>query len=138
MTQAPPPLPPAALELHVRQMAAIAELLMAAAHADGSVSWPERSTIASVLTSFLGHRELPSEVDDRLKAFDPKTFDLAARCAELQLERPEDRVALLDLVSRVTDADALLTSHEERFLVRVARAIGASDAELAPFIADER
>lgn len=137
MSHTPPPLPSGALEVHVRQIAAIADLLMGVAHADGTVSWPERSTIASVLTSFLGHRELPHEVDQRVRTFDPMTFDLEATCAGLSLPTPDDRVALLDLVSRVADADALLATGEQGYLRRVARAIGATEDELAPFIADE-
>jgi uncharacterized tellurite resistance protein B-like protein len=130
-----PPLPSAALELHVRQMAAIAELLMGAAHADGAVSWPERSTIAQVLTDFLGHRELPTEVDARLKSFDVARFDLEAACRNLSLPTSEDRVALLGLLSRVVDADALLVEGEANYLRRVATAIGATNAELNPFLA---
>lgn len=129
-----PPLPLHALEPHVRQMAAIAEILLGAAHSDGTVSWSERSAIAQVLTSFLDHRKLPEEVEIRFHAFDPATFDLEATCHSLELRTAEDRASLLALVSRVVDADAVLVAGEEHYLRRVAKAIGASDEELAPYL----
>lgn len=132
-----PLLPLSALEPHVRQLAAMAELMLGIAHADGTVSWSERATIATVLASFLDHRQLPAEVEQRVKRFDPASFDLEGTCAVLNLVDSEDRVALLDMVSRVADADTLLAADEQGYLRRVAAAIGATDDELAPFIADD-
>ncbi|HRE88799.1 MAG TPA: TerB family tellurite resistance protein [Myxococcota bacterium] len=130
-----PPLPLSALEPHVRQLAAMAELMLGIAHADGAVSWAERATIASVLASFLDDRKLPPEVEERVKSFDPNDFDLAATCGFLNLSTSDDRVALLDMVSRVADADTMLGEHEQRYLRKVAAAIGATEDELAPFLA---
>lgn len=130
----PPPLPDQALEPHVRQLAAIAELLLGAAQSDGSVSWSERSAIASVLRAFLGESELPDEVQRRLDAFDFAKFDLDAACKQLVFTSAEDRTSLLGLIARVTDADAILKIGERSFLKRVARAIGATDEDLEPFI----
>ncbi len=132
-----PPLPLTALEPHVRQLAAMAELMLGIAHVDGSVSWSERATVASVLASFLDHRELPEEVEQRVKSFDPARFDLEATCALLRLTDSEDRIALLDMVSRVADADTVLGANEQGYLRRVAHAIGATEEELAPFLADD-
>ncbi len=130
-----PPLPESALEPHVRQLLAIAELLMGAAQSDGHVAWSERSAIAHVLVSFIGESELPAVVQERMHDFEFAKFDLEAACARLQLGGPEDRKSLLGLVARVTDADAVLKIGERSYLRRVARAIGASDEELLPFIA---
>jgi uncharacterized tellurite resistance protein B-like protein len=132
-----PPLPLSSLEPHVRQLAAMAELMLGIAHADGSVSWAERATIASVLASFLDERKLPPEVDERIKAFDPAGFDAAATAKYLDLRTSDDRVALLDMVSRVADADTMLGEHEQTYLRKVAAAIGATEDELAPFLADD-
>ena len=134
---APPQLPDTALEPHVRQLAVIAELLLAAAQSDGTVSWPERSAIASVLAGFIGEAGLPDAVHRRMQAFEFKTFSVEAACAQLALTGPDDRAGLLGLIARVTDADAVLKIGERSFLRRVARAIGASDAELAPFISHD-
>ena len=134
---APPQLPDTALEPHVRQLAVIAELLLAAAQSDGTVSWPERSAIASVLAGFIGEAGLPDAVHKRMQAFEFTTFSVEAACAQLALTGPDDRAGLLGLIARVTDADAVLKIGERSFLRRVARAIGASDAELAPFISHD-
>ena len=141
MSDAPPPLPPlplSALEPHVRQLAAIAELLLGAAQSDGKVSWSERSAIAGVLASFVGEPALPEEVEKRLQTFEFRTFDLGGAVAALTLKTAEDRKDLLALVARVTDADAVLKIGERSYLTRVAKAIGASDEELAPFIAEDK
>ncbi len=137
MSTPPPPLPDPALEPHVRQLVAIAELLLGAAQSDGTVSWSERSAIATVLAGFLGEGDLPEIVHARVKAFEFGRFDMDKACAQLSLNSPEDRTNLLGLIARVTDADAVLKIGERSYLRRVAKAIGASDAELAPFIAGE-
>ncbi len=133
-----PPLPVAALEPHVRQMVAIAELMLGAAHADGRVTWPERSVMAQILTSFLGHRDLPEAVEARIADFSPQGYDPADSCRNLVLATPEDRVNLLELLSRVADADAVLMNGEASYLKRVALLVGATDEELAPFLNDDQ
>lgn len=127
----------APLEPHVRQMVAIAELLLGAAQADGKMSWPEKSAIASVLASYLG-TELPAAVEEHMRAFDLGRFDLEAACAALTFEGPEDRRAFLDLLGRVTGADMVLRVGERAYLTRVANAIGAGPEELAPYLSDYR
>ncbi len=134
---APPLLPDTALEPHVRQLCVIAELLLGAAQSDGTVSWSERSAIASVLAGFIGESGLPDAVHKRMQAFDFKTFSVEAACAQLAFDSADDRASLLGLIARVTDADAVLKIGERSYLQRVARAIGASDAELAPFISGD-
>jgi uncharacterized tellurite resistance protein B-like protein len=70
-----------------------------------------------------------------MHAFEFSRFDLEGACARLSLAGPEDRRSLLSLIARVTDADAVLKIGERSYLKRVAKAIGASDDELTPFIA---
>jgi len=145
MSNEPPPLPtpteegwdPKHLEAHVAELAALAELMLGAAFADGKASWPERSALAGELVAFTGHKELPAAVKARIEQFDAATFDLAATCQRLAPPTKDDRVALLGLVARVTDADAELHPAERAYLQRVATLIGASDDELAPFIAED-
>ena len=126
MSNAPPPLPETALEPHVRQLVAIAELLLGAAQSDGSVSWSERSAIASVLAGFINDGDLPAVVHQRMEAFEFGKFNLEAACAQLLMNGPDDRASLLGLIARVTDSDAVLKIGERSYLRRVASAIGAS------------
>lgn len=142
MSIEPPPLPPplpaldpsAPVETHVAELATLAELMLGAAHADGKATWPERSALASVLSGFLGHKDLPAEVTARIQAFDPKTFDLAAALKRLTVRTADDRAQLLGVLARVTDADARLLHGEVLYLKQVASLIGATADELAPFI----
>jgi len=127
----------ASLEPHVRQLVAIAELLLGAAQADGKVSWPERSAIAQILASYLG-TELPAAVEEHMRAFDLARFDLEAACAALTFEGPGDRRAFLEMLSKVTDADTKLRIGERAYITRVGYAIGAGDEELAPYLTDYR
>lgn len=124
----------ASMEPHVRQLIAIAELMLGAAHADGKVDWAERSAIGKTLTDFVGQGQLPQQVRDAIEAFDIATFDLRKPCADLVLCTSRDRKELLALVSAVTDADAVLTRPERAYLGGIARAIGATEAELQEFV----
>ncbi|MFO0746384.1 MAG: TerB family tellurite resistance protein [Myxococcota bacterium] len=143
MSNEPPPLPPAPpevdphapLEPHVAELVALAELMLGAAYADGKATWPERSALASVLSGFFGHKDLPPVVSARIQTFDPKTFDVEATVKRVTVRTAEDRTQLLGLLSRVTDADARLNRGEEDYLRKVAALIGATADELAPFIA---
>ncbi|MCB9733139.1 MAG: TerB family tellurite resistance protein [Deltaproteobacteria bacterium] len=118
----------------MEQLIAIAELLLGAAHADGTVSWAERGVMGKVLASFVGTGELPDAVQAAISAFDPASFDVARAVSKLTLTTRRDRAELLGIVSQIVDADATLEPDEEGYLRRVAEAIGASDDELLPFL----
>jgi|GEM_PF-710024 len=145
----PPPLPPEALtegpgpdvaealEPHVAQMVVLARVLLGAAHADGFYAAPEAVAIAEILSRFVDQAPLPVAVQDAMRSFDPGTFDLQAACEQLSVASAHDRVELLDLISRVTDADNVLHAREGVYLRRVAGFIGASEAELERFLAGE-
>lgn len=148
----PPPLPPEALEdvaapgaievaeavePHVAQMAVLARVLLGAAHADGFYAATEAVAIAEILSRFVDQAPLPPAVQESMRRYDPQSFDVEAACHQLRADTERDRVELLDLVSRVIDADNVLHAREGVYLRRVARAIGATDAELARFLAGE-
>ena len=118
----------------VSQLVAIADLLLGAAHADGHVSWPERSAIGRVLAGFVNADDLPDAVRERVQSFDPTALDIDRAVAQLTVKTSRDRKELLALVSRVIDADAELVPDEVGYLKRVAAAIGATDAELEDFL----
>ena len=148
----PPPLPPEALaegatppaaasadaiEPHVTQMAVLARVLLGAAHADGFYAATEAVAIAEILSRFVDQAPLPPAVQEAMRRFDPQSFDVEAACGELRADTERDRLELLDLVSRVIDADNVLHAREGVYLRRVARAIAATDAELARFLTGE-
>lgn len=139
----PPPLPPeaspapAAPEPHVAQIAILAQVLLGAAHADGFYAVTEAIAIGHILARFVDLEPLPEPVREAMRDFDRATFDLESACRRLTVATAADRRELLDLVSRVADADDVLDAREGNYLRRVARAIGASPAEVAVFLAGE-
>ena len=118
----------------VSQLVAIADLLLGAAHADGTISWAERGAIGRVLAGFVEQDELPQPVRDRIQRFDPDEHDIARAVSRLTVKTSRDRKELLALVSRVVDADAELVANEESYLRNLAAAIGATEAELEEFL----
>lgn len=118
----------------VAQLVAIADLLLGAAHADGTITWPERGAIARVLAGFVEQDELPEAVRDRIQRFDPDEHDITRAVSRLTVKTSRDRKELLALVSRVVDADAELVANEEGYLRSLAAAIGATEAELEEFL----
>ncbi len=76
------------LEAHVQQLISIADLLLAAAHADGSVSWSERAAIAKVMADFVGAGQLPEVVRDHIQSFEPAGFDIREAVSHLTTTSP--------------------------------------------------
>src|ERR1700733_15219804 len=62
----------------------LADVLLAAAHADGQICDRERRTVARLLTDLSRGPKLPGWLEEHLTAFDPSTFDLAAATARLR------------------------------------------------------
>ena len=71
----PSSMPPPAEEDLLRTLA---DVLLAAAHADGEICNRERRTVARLLTELSGDGRLPHWLEEHVTAFDPSTFDLAA------------------------------------------------------------
>jgi len=111
-------------EAHVRELAALGELMLGAAYADGVKVAVEVIAIAEQLKEFVAADKLPRHVQARLEAFDPTTFDLAAAVGALSLREDRDRQAVLTLVARVTHSDRHLHPGEERYLRDVATLLG--------------
>jgi uncharacterized tellurite resistance protein B-like protein len=110
------------------QLPHLADILMAAAGADQETLATETSVVRKILKELQGAK-VSSEIDARVRAFSAKGFDLAMTSAALgKLDEPSRR-ALLALVSRVTESDEVHDLAESDFIVRVARAIGATPGE---------
>ncbi len=113
-----------------QQLEHIADILMAAAHADGDVQGVEGSTVRQVVTELAGSK-LPASLDARLKGFKHESFDLAKAGAALGLTESAQRRELLQLVARVTESDEVHDLDESDYIVKVAKAVGASRDEYA-------
>ena len=115
------------IELHVEQLAEIAEVLLGVAYADGRFQAVEADSIRSILAEFAEIDELPQQVVERIHGFDPETFDPGASLEGLEITNPDDQRELLRLVLQVADADKVRDRAEDHYFFMVARAIGASD-----------
>lgn len=107
----------------------LASILMGAAHADGDYDGHEAETIGDILHELLDTDQLPSDLSDHLVSFDPDTFDLQSCCTSLGLQTSADRITLLALVDRVTEADRVHSMEETHYIEQVGEAIGASPEE---------
>lgn len=110
------------------QLKHIADILMAAAHADGDVQKVEGSAVRDVVKGLAGG-QIPRDLAARIDGFKLGAFELEKAAAALNLGAAADRKELLQLVARVTESDDVHDLEESDFIVRVARAIGASRDE---------
>jgi uncharacterized tellurite resistance protein B-like protein len=117
-------------EAHVKELAALAELMLAAAWSDGNKVAVEIVAIAEQLKEFVETTSLPEHVSQRMGHFDPATFDVTAAVAELTLASDDDRVAVLNLLARVVGADRVVHPAEEAFMKKVASALGLDASTL--------
>jgi uncharacterized tellurite resistance protein B-like protein len=108
---------------------AMADILMAAAYADGSLALEEEALVREILAAEIAEPTLPPEVLEHLQAFEPDTFELNEACAQLGLQGKAERRRLLRLVAEVTEVDAIHDLDESHFIRRVGRCIGARPEE---------
>jgi len=111
-------------EVHVQELAALGELMLGAAWADGDKHAVEIVAIAEQLKEFVDTPELPPFVSERMERFDPATFDVAESCKGLRFESDEDRLSVLKLLARIAGADRHLHPAEMAYLKRFATAAG--------------
>lgn len=117
-------------DVHAREVAAIGELMLGAAWADGEKGAVEIITVAELLKDFIDVDHIPTLVARRLERFDPKTFDVAAACRELTSTDDSDRLAVLQLVARVIGADSVFHPSEVEYIKRVAVGLGIDPATI--------
>src|SRR5580704_7257223 len=97
----PSSLPPPPEETLLRTLA---DVLLAAAHADGELCERERRTLNRLLVDLTGTETMPEWLAEHIKAFDPARFDLEASARELRRLPPMQRRHVAELVRAVCDA----------------------------------
>ncbi len=115
-------------ELEGAELELIADLLMAAAYADGQLDGIEVKTVLSIVVELLDGGDVPAALIERLNAFDPASFELEAACAGLGLTEREQKRALLGLLARISEADEIHDLDEGAFICQVAEQIDADEA----------
>lgn len=112
----------------------VADVLMAAAHADGERSEREMRALNRLLLALLGTDTMPQWLEQHLGAFDPARFDLAYSAGRLRELPPPQRRHVAELVRTVCDADNAFDLEEERFLIGLVFALSLSPEDAADLV----
>ena len=112
----------------------LADVLLAAAHADGEICARERRTVARLLTELVGGAKLPRWLEVHIERFDPDTFDLVAATEQLRKLPPVQRRHVAELVRAVCDANNAFDLEEERFLVALVLALALAPEDVADLV----
>jgi lipopolysaccharide/colanic/teichoic acid biosynthesis glycosyltransferase len=112
----------------------LADVLLAAAHADGEICDRERRTVARLLTELSGDEKLPGWLAEHVDAFDPATFDLAAATDQLRTIPLVQRRHVAELVRAVCDANNAFDLEEERFLLALVLALSLAHEDVADLV----
>jgi uncharacterized tellurite resistance protein B-like protein len=105
----------------------VADILMAAAHADSHLHGDEKSAVRRLLRQVLGGEALPMDLEFRIDEFDAAAFDLGEASEPFAAEPIETRRRLLELVSAVHAADQEYDLSEDEFVHRLAAALGMTE-----------
>jgi uncharacterized tellurite resistance protein B-like protein len=109
----------------------LADVLMAGAHADEQLDGREVEAVKTLLVSLLTDAdELPEELDERIDEFDPEAFDVKRTVYAMGDLSPEQRRAVLEMLSDLAEADEEIDLLEDEFLRMVAEAMGSKPEEL--------
>ena len=118
------------IRLDERQLEALCDLLMAAAHADGEFDGLEAGEISDVLAELIVD-ELPAVLSTRLSRFSVDAFDLGHAVEPLLTLKKPDKLAVLGLITRIIEADDVHDLAEADFLRAVALAMDCAVADVA-------
>ncbi len=99
----------------------LCELLLGAAYADEELRDEEKDEVRALVKDLAG--SVPDEVEDRIKSFDPKKFELAKAAEAFKLDDEDDRKKLLVLVSAINESDEEIDLREDEYLRSLAKAL---------------
>jgi uncharacterized tellurite resistance protein B-like protein len=102
----------------------VADILMAAAHADDHLHGAERTEVRRLLRQVLGSEALPMDLDFRIDEFKVESFDLGEAAEAFASDPPENKRRLLELVSAVHAADEEYDLKEDAFVGQLGAALG--------------
>ncbi len=112
----------------------VCDLLLGAAYADEELHTQEKDEVRALIKDLAG--DVPMEVDARIAAFDPKTFDVVKAAEPFKNDSEDDRHRLLVLVSAIIEADEEIDLREDDYLRALAKALALPDKALAGLALD--
>ena len=113
----------------------VADLLMGAAYAKGTLKGVEKDTVRKILRGIMQVTTLPMDLEMRLDDFNPRTLDLAATGASFLEEPLPVKRQLLDFISSVHASDEEFDLAEDDYLRKVGEAIGIPEARFRDLVA---
>jgi uncharacterized tellurite resistance protein B-like protein len=113
----------------------ITDLLLGAAYADKRLEGRETDKIRALLGKLAGSDTLPANVEARFRSFQPASFDVEQAGKQLA-GLGNDRRRVLEMVAAVTESDDELDLAEDRYLRKVAEAMGLQDKQFRDLVVD--
>jgi len=114
----------------------IADLLMAAAHADGRLDTREREKALEMIAKLLDceWNDLPPVLVIRVADFDPEAFELG-RCVESFRDMtPRERRRLVAMVREVCDADGSFDLEEDNFVMALVLFLALTEEDVGDLV----
>jgi len=109
----------------------LTDVLMAGAHADDELDGREVTAVQKLLVGLIKDAdELPEALAQRIEGFVPADFNLQRTVYALGDLTPEQRRAVLEMLSDLSEADEEIDLAEDEFLRKVAAAMGSEPEEL--------
>ena len=115
----------------------VANLLLAAAHADGSFCAQEQATVRGLLCQLLGTEALPLELETQLQDFDPQRFDVQQGIDDFRLHAHTGDERMLQLVRKVCEADATIDLGQDDYMIGLALALSLSPSRYRKLVVRE-
>jgi uncharacterized tellurite resistance protein B-like protein len=114
----------------------VTDILLGAAHADGSSDGTEVIAVRDLLKELHGGKDLPADIEARITGFDPKKFKLEASAAEFKKTSKLEGRKLLELCCTIRDADEEIDFAEDEYIKSVGKALGMKASEFADLTLD--
>ena len=112
-------------------LAALADLLLGAAHADGSGATVEVDAVRALLTELAGEGGLPEPVAARIAAFELGALDVEGAAKTLTGSGLVTARQVLELCCKVRDADEEIDLAEDDYMRKVGAALGLAASDFA-------
>jgi uncharacterized tellurite resistance protein B-like protein len=114
----------------------VTDILLGAAHADGSSDGTEVSAVRDLLKELHGGKDLPADVESRLTGFDVKAFSVQKSAKEFIEKSKLEKRKLLELCCTIRDADDEHDFAEDEYIVSLGKALGMKESEYADLTLD--
>jgi uncharacterized tellurite resistance protein B-like protein len=116
----------------------LTDLFLGAVWADEEFSEDEQKAVRKLLADLLLVKPdaLPDPVEQRIRNFDPLSFDMDSAARDFAADPPMAKRRLLELVGKMVDADGVVDIKEDEYLRRLAGHLGMEYSEYSDLVLD--